>query len=143
MSVPVYGTIEENRIHNSATMRPTEFSADTIIALLRKQTIATLPEVMAALGPRASRRTAFRKLKDLDARTSYSHRGGYYTLDALADFDEHGLWSFAGVRFSRTGTVPDRNRRVVRQPRTFLASWTTCSRSAPRTRCASSSATGG
>ena len=105
MSVPVYGTIEENRIHNSATMRPTEFSADTIIALLRKQTIATLPEVMAALGPRASRRTAFRKLKDLDARTSYSHRGGYYTLDALADFDEHGLWSFAGVRFSRTGTL--------------------------------------
>ena len=86
-------------------MRPTEFSADTIIALLRKQTIATLPEVMAALGPRASRRTAFRKLKDLDARTSYSHRGGYYTLDALADFDEHDLWSFAGVHFSRAGTL--------------------------------------
>ena len=53
----------------------------------------------------ASRRTAFRKLKDLDARTSYSHRGGYYTLDALADFDERGLWSFAGVRFSRAGTL--------------------------------------
>ena len=86
-------------------MRPTEFSADTIIALLRKQTIARLAEVMAALGPHASRRTAFRKLKDLDARTSYSHRGGYYTLDALADFDEHGLWSFAGVRFSRAGTL--------------------------------------
>ena len=86
-------------------MRPTEFSADTIIALLRKQSIATLPEVMAALGPRASRRTAFRKLKDLDTRTSYSHRGGYYTLDALADFDERGLWSFAGVRFSRAGTL--------------------------------------
>ena len=86
-------------------MRPTAFSADTILALLRKQTIATLPEVIAALGPRASRRTAFRKLKDLDARTSYSHRGGYYTLDALADFDEHGLWSFAGVRFSRVGTL--------------------------------------
>ena len=86
-------------------MRPTAFSADTIIALLRKQTIATLPEVMVALGPRASRRTTFRKLKDLDARTSYSHRGSYYTLDALADFDEHGLWSFAGVRFSRAGTL--------------------------------------
>ena len=60
---------------------------------------------MAALGPRASRRTAFRKLKDLGARTSYSHRGSYYTVDALADFDEHGLWSFAGVRFSRAGTL--------------------------------------
>ena len=86
-------------------MRPTEFSADTIIALLRNQTVATLPEVMAALGPRASRRTAFRKLKDLAARTSYSHRGGFYTLDELADFDPRGLWSFAGVRFSRLGTL--------------------------------------
>ena len=86
-------------------MRPTEFSADTIIALLRKQTIASLSEVMAALGARASRRTAFRKLKDIDARTSYSHRGGFYTLDELAHFDERGLWSFAGVRFSRAGTL--------------------------------------
>ena len=77
-------------------MRPTQFSADTIIALLRNQTIASLAEVMAALGARASRRTAFRKLKDLDAHTSYSHRGGYYTLDELARFDERGLWSFAG-----------------------------------------------
>ncbi len=85
-------------------MRPPEFSADSILALLRKQTIASLPEVMAALGTRA-RRTAFRKLKDLAARTSYSHRGRYYTLDELADFDELGLWAFGGVRFSRAGTL--------------------------------------
>ena len=39
------------------------------------------------------------------AGRSYSHRGGYYTLDELADFDEHGLWTFAGVRFSRAGTL--------------------------------------
>ncbi len=86
-------------------MRPTRFSANTISALLGNQTIASLAEVMAALGAGASRRTAFRKLKDIDARTSYSHRGGYYTLDQLADFDERGLWSFAGVRFSRAGTL--------------------------------------
>ena len=86
-------------------MRPTQFSADTVVALLRQQTVASLPDVMAALGPRVSRRTAFRKLRDLHARTSYSHRGGYYTLDELADFDEHGLWAFAGVRFSRAGTL--------------------------------------
>ena len=86
-------------------MRATQFSADTIIALLGKQTIASLPEVMAALGTRGSRRTAFRKLTDLAARTSYSHCGGYYTIDELVDFDERGLWSFAGVRFSRIGTL--------------------------------------
>ena len=86
-------------------MRSAQFSADTVAALLREQTVASLHEVMAALGPRVSRRTAFRKLKDVDARTSYSHRGGYYTLDELADFDERGLWGFAGVRFSRAGTL--------------------------------------
>ncbi len=85
-------------------MRPAQFSADTVAALLREQTVASLHDVMTALG-RVSRRTAFRKLKDIDARTSYSHRGGYYTLDELADFDERGLWAFAGVRFSRAGTL--------------------------------------
>ena len=101
----VYGIIADNEIRNSAIMRPSQFSADTIIALLGNETIASLAEVMAALGAGASRRTAFRKLKDIDARTSYSHRGGYYTLDQLAHFDERGLWSFAGVRFSRAGTL--------------------------------------
>ena len=86
-------------------MRPTQFSADTVVGLLRKQTVASLTDVMAAFGPRVSRRTAFRKLKDLHAHTSYSHRGGYYTLDELADFDQHGLWTFDGVRFSRAGTL--------------------------------------
>ena len=86
-------------------MRPAQFSADTIAALLREQTVASLHDVMAAFGPRVSRRTAFRKLKDLDARTSYSHRGSYYTLDELADFDDRGLWAFDGVRFSRAGTL--------------------------------------
>ena len=72
--------------------------------MLRKQTIASLTEVMTALGTRA-RRTAFRKLRDLAARTSYSHRGGYYTLDELVDFDQRGLWSFNGVHFSSAGTL--------------------------------------
>ena len=43
-----------------------------IVALLRKQTVASLSEVMAALGNQA-RATAFRKLKGLATR--YSHRG--------------------------------------------------------------------
>ena len=46
-----------------AVAQPTQFSADTVVALLREQTVAALPDVMAALGPRVSKRTAFRKLK--------------------------------------------------------------------------------
>ena len=60
-------------------MRPRRYSTATLIDLFHRQTVASLPEVMAALGTRA-RRTAFRKLKELPYRTSYSHRGGYYSV---------------------------------------------------------------
>ncbi len=50
-------------------MRPTEFPAEAIVALLRKQKIAAMPQLMAALGT-DSRRTVFRKLKELPFRTS-------------------------------------------------------------------------
>ena len=85
-------------------MRPAQYSTATLIDLFHRHTVASLPEVMAALGTRA-RRTAFRKLKELPYRTSYSHRGGYYTLEELIDFDQHGLWSFRAVRFSAAGTL--------------------------------------
>jgi len=85
-------------------MRPTEFSADAITRLLRKQKIATMAELMDALGTRA-RRTVFRKLGELAYRTSYSHRGRYYTLDEVAQFDERGIWSHDGVWFSVHGTL--------------------------------------
>ena len=70
---------------------------------------------MAALGTRA-RRTAFRKLKELRYRTSYSHRGGYYTLEELIDFDQHGPWSFRAVRFSAAGTQDALRKLVQRSP---------------------------
>lgn len=63
-----------------------------------------MPELMAALGTEA-KRTVFRKLHALAYRTSYSHRGRYYALDEIAEFDDLGLWSFGDVRFSVYGTL--------------------------------------
>ena len=85
-------------------MRPSELSIDHITALLHRQTIATMPELMAALGTHA-KRTVFRKRSKLAYRSSYSHRGCYYTLDELAHFDERGLWSCRDVWFSSHGTL--------------------------------------
>ena len=85
-------------------MRPTEFSAEAIARLLRKQKIATMPELMVALGTDA-RRTVFRKLEQLLYRTSYSHRGRYYTLEEVAQFDARGLWVHREVWFSIYGTL--------------------------------------
>lgn len=85
-------------------MRPTEFTTAPIITLLRRRKVATMPELMAALGTGA-RRTVFRRLRDLACRTSYSHRGRYYTLDEVAEFDDLGLWSWKEARFSVRGTL--------------------------------------
>ncbi len=85
-------------------MRPTEFPAQALATLLREQKIASMAELMAVLGTDA-RRTVFRKLKELRYRTSYSHRGRYYTLDELAEFDGQGQWAYKNVWFSVHGTL--------------------------------------
>lgn len=79
-------------------------ATEALIRLVRKRSIATLPEITAALGG-PSERTVFRKLKEIGYLTSYSHRGAYYTLDDVAAFDVYGLWSHQAVWFSHHGTL--------------------------------------
>ena len=85
-------------------MRTPRFPAEALAEVLREQKIATLGQLAATLGP-AVERTVFRKLRELASRSSYSHRGRYYTLDNVADFDEDGLWSYESVWFSVHGTL--------------------------------------
>lgn len=85
-------------------MRTSRFHAAFLEELLRQKTISTMPELQCALGTKVPA-TVFRKLKELDYLTSYSHRGRYYALSDIAHFDEQGLWSFRDVRFSRYGTL--------------------------------------
>lgn len=85
-------------------MRPVRYRAEDLVGLLRARKIATLDELKEALGTGADA-TVFRKLRTLAYRTSYSHRGRYYTLDEVAAFDQLGLWSFRSVWFSTFGTL--------------------------------------
>jgi hypothetical protein len=85
-------------------MRPSTFSIDTLRQFLRRSTTATLPELKRALGTGVDL-TVFRKLKQLNYLTSYSHRGRYYALHESAHFDADGLWSHDQVWFSRHGTL--------------------------------------
>jgi hypothetical protein len=97
-------------------MRPERYSADAITSLLRRRTIATMPQLMKALGTSVER-TVFRKLSHLAYRTSYSHRGRYYTIDELAQFDAMGLWSFRSARFSAHGNLVDTATALVEASR--------------------------
>ena len=87
-------------------MRTESFHADDLAKALRHGKIATMPELKQALGTEVDV-TVFRKLRQLAYRTSYSHRGSYYTLDETARFDAMGLWSCQSVWFSRWGTLLD------------------------------------
>lgn len=87
---------------------------DAVRALLHRQQIATLADLKTALGTSATM-TVFRTLKALGYRTSYSHRGKYYTLAAIPRFDAQGLWSHRGVWFSRDGTLLATAQRFVEE----------------------------
>ncbi len=85
-------------------MRTETFASQTVISLLRENTVVQLDDILQAFGS-ASRRTVCRKLVAAGCRSSYSHCGRFYTLDELAAYDQHGLWSYQGIRFSRAGTL--------------------------------------
>src|SRR5437016_2743132 len=93
-------------------MKPIRFSAERLESLLQDIKVATLPQLKAALGTEVDL-TVFRKLSTLAYRSSYSHRGAYYTLDTLAHYDEFGLWSYRDIHFSRHGTLLDTASTLV------------------------------
>jgi hypothetical protein len=90
------------------------FSADQLRAFLREEKIATLEELKTALGTTGTM-TVFRKLRELGYLSSYSHRGKYYTLREIPDFDEHGLWERHAVRFSRYGNLVETAKEFVEE----------------------------
>lgn len=86
-------------------MRTPRFHAAELVELFHHRTIATMAELKTALGTQVDT-TVFRKLRQLDYLTSFSHRGRYYTLAELAEFDGRGLWWFGEeVGFSKYGTL--------------------------------------
>src|SRR3990167_5285816 len=103
-------------------MRTPQFDADALLPLFRRRRIGTMDEMKSTLGT-AVDRTVFRKLRAFPYHSSYSHRGKFYTLEALAEFDERGLWNCRSACFSRFGTLIDTEEQfVTRSDRGCLAS---------------------
>lgn len=82
----------------------TQLPAGKLTKLFQDKKVATMEELKQALGTQVDV-TVFRKLRQLPYRTSYSHRGSFYTLDPIARFDESGLWSCRSARFSQHGNL--------------------------------------
>jgi hypothetical protein len=93
-------------------MNKAKYFPTAIEKLLRRRKIATLAQLIAAMGNPA-RSTIFRKLEQLEYLSSYSHRGKYYTLRSIARFNRLGLWDYRSVHFSRFGTLLDTAQAFV------------------------------
>ena len=72
--------------------------------LFQRKRVMDMKTLVKALDGR-SRRSIFRDLTSNGYLSSYTHTGRYYTLAHIPDFDEHGLWFFQGVGFSKAGTL--------------------------------------
>lgn len=93
-------------------MKTEIYSANDIKNLLKVKKVCSLDELMRCLGT-GVRKTAFRKLAEIDYQTSYSHHGKYYALKSCCKFDDNGLWRFNDARFSRYVTLLETARQFI------------------------------
>lgn len=84
-------------------MRTTTFLLDAVIAPFFEKKILTKSELLDISG--CSNMTLFRRLSEHGYYTSYNFNSRYYTIPEVAKFDNHGLWNYRQVRFSRFGTL--------------------------------------
>lgn len=75
-------------------------------AFFNKNRVTLLPDILSLLGT-TSRMSAFRRLRELDYLSSFSHVGRYYTVPTAANFDLQGLWFYEEVGFSRLGNLKE------------------------------------
>lgn len=94
----------------SNTMRD---ALSLLLSRWRRQKVITFSELLAGLN--ASVRTVRRRLKEWKALASFNHNSRYYALPELPLFDDHGLWFFGDIGFSRHGHLPQTIVALVRQ----------------------------
>ncbi|MBN2434253.1 MAG: hypothetical protein JXK07_03185 [Spirochaetes bacterium] len=95
-------------------MKPKNANLIAVEKFLKQNKIATLDQLKEELET-SSTMTVFRKLKSLQYLTSYSHRGKYYTLNSIAEFNEIGLWSFHSIGFSKYGNLIETAKEFIEQ----------------------------
>lgn len=93
-------------------MNAEKYVPDDLRRLLLESKIATLDELKAALKTKSTM-TVFRKLKQVEYISSYSHRGKYYSLNEIAEYDPYGIWSHRSVWFSKYGNLVETAKDLI------------------------------
>ena len=72
--------------------------------LFRKRRVVTMSNLCEVVGS-SSRMTVFRRLREIEYVSSYTHAGRYYTLYDIARFDSDGIWFYDDIGFSQNGSL--------------------------------------
>lgn len=76
-----------------------------VIKKFRRRKIVTIQFLVDIL--QCSVVTIRRRLKEWHAYTSINKNGAYYTLPEIPRFNQHGLWNYKSVLFSKHGTLKE------------------------------------
>jgi len=87
-------------------------SATQLAQKLRKTPAMTMAEIQQFLG-NVSMPTAYRRLSQIEYRRSYNYNGKHYAIYDKRKYDDLGLYSYQGIRFSREGNLTATVRRLV------------------------------
>lgn len=80
--------------------------------LLRKHRVVTISDLSEVIGT-SSRMTVFRRLRQIEYVTSYTHAGRYYALYDMARFDSDGIWFYDDIGFSQNGSLKNTVSHLV------------------------------
>jgi hypothetical protein len=86
-------------------MRPIQFNPETLCKCFARKKILSKAELLRECG--CSSMTAWRLLSKVGYFTSYNHNANYYTLATIPQFNDHGLWCYRDVRFSKWGNLSE------------------------------------
>jgi len=87
------------------------FIADDVLRRLRDAKVFSIDVLIRLL--HCSVRTAWRRLRELNTFTSYNHNAMYHVLPGIPQFDEHGIWRYKDIGFSRHGNLSRTVRYLV------------------------------
>jgi hypothetical protein len=104
----------QSLLYQNAAMLSKPDALKALRASFKKERVVMLPDIYALLGT-TSRMSAFRRLRDLNYLSSFSHVGRYYTLPGVTNFDPQGLWFYEEVGFSRFGNLKETVIHLVDQ----------------------------
>lgn len=89
-----------------------EKAIKTVKARWKRQKAMLLDELAQLMN--CSAITVRRRLKKWNSISSYNKNGRYYTLPEIAKFNDHGLWNYRGIGFSKNGNLIQTIMHLVR-----------------------------